>query len=63
MDCLYELVIKASDDVADETEVDLDYTNAARCPLCREKFIWIERIYLHINTLTTNRITYNILKH
>ena len=45
MDCLYELIVKASDDDIDEDKIDHDYAHAARCPLCREKFIWIEKIY------------------
>ena len=45
MDCLYEILIRASDDETDDEEIDPDYANAARCPLCREKFIWVERVY------------------
>ena len=44
MDCLYILLTEASLDVPDPQEPDEDYKLAARCSLCREKFIWIERL-------------------
>ena len=45
MHCLYVLQTDASMAEPDPQELDDDYKQAARCPLCREKFIWIEPLY------------------